>query len=152
MEGTLIVAILALLVALGGLGLGIVNYFHTRKVDEKASEISYEQRKGEAGNILLEAKIACSNARGQYDLAATQSDIADMDFKQVLNQLNSRVEKTMQVIDQARDRLSIPMTRLELEEFHGRALELITAAKQVEASATDASEYLKNLSFRRPGA
>ena len=122
MEGTLIVAILAFLVALGGLVLGIINYFHIRKVDKKASEISYEQRKGEAGNILLEARIACSNAKGQYDLGSIQSDIADMDYEQELNQLRSRVEESMQHIDQMRDRLSMPVSPLELEEVHGTCL------------------------------
>ena len=158
MEGTLIVAILAVLIALGGMVLGIVNYFHTRKVDkrttrisEEQSQIPFEQRKWDSRQILLEARIACSNAKGQYDLVAIQSDIADMDYEQELNQLRTSVEETMRTIDQLRDGLSMPMSRLELEEAHGHALELSTAAKQVEASATNAYDFLKDLNSRRPG-
>jgi len=74
-----------------------------------------------------------------------------MDYEQELDQLRSRVEESMQHIDQMRDRLSMPMSRLELEEVHGHALELSTAAKQVEASATNMLEFLKDLNSRRPG-
>ena len=57
--GTLIVAIFAL-------ALGILNYFHTRKVAERSVQITTEQRKQETRDLLLQAELVMFRTEAIY--------------------------------------------------------------------------------------
>jgi len=136
MEGTLIVAILALLVALGGLGLGIANYFHARKVDKRAAKISedqdklsFEQRKQEVLNILQEAELSLRRAKVLRRSSANK--LAGMEQTVIALAV---IEEQIQIVSDIGTRVKQPMSRIELEKDHGRALELKTFAKAIEAN------------------
>ncbi len=141
-DGTLIVAILAFLVAWGGLVLGVVNHFHTRKSDKRASQISdeqdklsFEQRKQEALNLLHQAEMAIIFCETHLDFNTSRETLKYPGLPTRKEELRDNNAKLRGFLEALRGQIMEPeTTRIQLEEYLGRTTDLKATAQEVEAT------------------